>query len=192
MPLHQTKNDLVGVSATGAETLRIQEDGTIVGSSATISGAVTVTGAATVGELDVNGHADIDFASVGGGTGGALVLEKTALVGGGAQTPSSLVTLQGFLYNGAAGGAVNLTLPDVTDIVTVAGVLGHTPLAPGSTLGDSLINVTDANNLTIVAGVGGTVVGNAVVNNGTVILRTVITQVNPAQTALHMVIAPAP
>lgn len=87
---------------------------------------------------------------------------------GGVATVSASQLVGGYVYNGAAGGAVALNLPTVAQITTALGanILPPTGSRVGFTWGvPLLVSVSDANNLTLTPGTGLTVVGAAAVNN---------------------------
>lgn len=96
---------------------------------------------------------------------------------GGADTISASELLAGYHYDGAAGGAVALTLPNVADLQAALLARGIASEA-GMSLPLCTVNVTDANNLTVTAGTGGTVVGTAAVNNTAAAVQVVFTAAN--------------
>jgi len=88
----------------------------------------------------------------------------------GAATVSANQLVGGYVYNANAGAAVALTLPTVAQITTALGanVLPPEGFRVGFTWGvPLLVNVGDANNLTLTPGTGLTIVGAAAVNNTT-------------------------
>jgi len=83
---------------------------------------------------------------------------------GGAQTITAAELISGYMYNGAAGADVALTLPGA-DAVQTALLADGIVTAAGYKLPSISINVTDAFNLTVTAGTGETVIGPSINNN---------------------------
>jgi len=93
------------------------------------------------------------------------VVQGTYDAAGGAQSVSAAELLGGYVYNGAAGGGVALTLPAVADVIAALAAKDITAAA-GMRLPSMVIRVSDANNLTVTGNTGTTVVaqGDAVLN----------------------------
>jgi len=102
------------------------------------------------------------------------IADMTVNAAGGLAVLTADDLIQGYHYIGAAGGAVALTMPDTADVVNALVAAGVTPVA-GTILPLTIVQNTDANNLTITAGANGTVVGTAVVASNTAQIRTVFT-----------------
>ena len=112
---------------------------------------------------------------VGEATDGAYVHQGYTIdVAGGVQTMSAAEMCNGYYYKGAAGGGVALTTAAAADIQTYLAARGITTAA-GMCLPDVLIDVSDANALTVTAGAGFTVLGSAAVNNVGAVCKVIFT-----------------
>ena len=119
----------------------------------TAGARLITTGSATAGL-----SANVIYSSTG------HVQNRVIEVGGGADSVTAAQILQGYSYHGiAGGGAATLTMPDAADINTLLIARGITPAA-GDSLPVMYVTVTDANDLTVTAGAGGTVTGTAAIN----------------------------
>lgn len=116
------------------------------------------------------------------------VHEYTRNATGGAATLTAAQLIDGYVYDGAAGGSVALTLPDKADVLAEYQARGMTPAA-GWVLPDLVANVTDANALTLTAGTGGAVDGTVAVNDGCGIFKVVLTGTDGAYIAYGAVSA---
>jgi len=98
------------------------------------------------------------------------VLPATYNSAGGAAAPKAYEIVSGYVYIGAAGAAVNLTLPATAALISALDAKNILPPA-GSRAGyvfpyRMLVLVTDTNALTVTAGdVNTTIGGGAAVNN---------------------------
>ncbi|MBU0706635.1 DUF4097 domain-containing protein [Patescibacteria group bacterium] len=172
-----------GVTTVNGDFSTTNGDFTSTNGEVTVSGNITAqTGRieATMGDVTANRKVE------GGYVHGlaAIVGEGTYTPLGGAYTPTTADFVGGFVYHGAAGGAVALNLPDIADVQTALAAATITTIR-GTILPLSAVVVTDANNLTITAGLGGAMLGNAVVNNRTAFIMTMFTNTN---TAVHIVV----
>jgi hypothetical protein len=131
----------------------------------------------TVGELNVPGNADVSGSlNVNGGiTGSALIGTGTLNTAGGAAVISAAQLLGGYSYAGAAGGAVALTLPDAASVQAALAAVGVTSAAGTRLVNPISIDVSDANDLTVTAGAGVTVLGTAAVNNTSAVVHITFT-----------------
>lgn len=117
--------------------------------------------------------------------GASLPLEDTPtlsayVTAGGAQVITATQLVDGYCYNGAAGGAQTLTLPSAILVADVLIGRGITPTL-GMSLQPVIIDDTDAgaNALTVTAGANFTVVGGpaGIVDNQTAIVYCFFTDV---------------
>lgn len=135
---------------------------------------------------DASGNGHIEMRKVCLHSAPNLILNETVDTSGGAQTVSVSEFLQGYYYVGAAGGGVALTLPDKADIAAALTAQGIS--APsGYRLPPLVIDVSDANALTVTAGTGGTVLGTAAVNNTCAVVHSVFTSDDCDYTAVSVV-----
>ena len=98
----------------------------------------------------------------------------TIVTAGGIQAVSATQLVNGYVYNGAAGGATTLTLPTAALVQTYLATLGITSAA-GLRLPDISVRVSDANPLTVTGAAGTTVVGTVAVNAKTAVCKVVFT-----------------
>jgi len=117
---------------------------------------------------------------------GSTSLQGTYNAAGGAATLTAAQLLSGYTYVGAAGGGVALTLPGAAATAAALLVKGITAAA-GLRLPPILIEVTDANALTVTAAAAAdeTVHGTAAVNNITAAVYYVF---SGAATAVALVV----
>mgnify|MGYP006906343768 FL=1 len=111
--------------------------------------------------------------------GGSITQGTTVETGGGAKTITAAQIINGYAYVGVAGSSVALTLPGADAIQTALAAMGITSAA-GTRLPPLIVEVTDANDLTVTAGTGETVHGTAAVNNKTAIIHYIFTGADSA------------
>lgn len=181
----QYLTDQLRVINGNIEQFRLDANGDIVqAGNTTRTGTLVQSGGVNLGGQIVGSNNTSIFT----GNGTAHNYDDYYTTGGG-YSPSANQVCKGFIYNGAAGGAVVLQLPTAIQLVSQATTnFGTGPIGGAGAyfaLPMSVINVTDANNLTITAGVGGTVLGTAIVNNESALLFTFF---NSGNTTIHVVI----
>lgn len=138
------------------------------------------------GAVGINSLVEDAAITVGGSTATNVILASTVVVGngltttgtvdttGGAQTITADELIRGYTYTAAAGGAVALTLPGA-DAVQAELATRNITSAAGMRLPPIIIDVSDANNLTVTAGTGETILGSPVVNNTCAVAHYVFT-----------------
>ena len=107
-------------------------------------------------------------------SGGSIIQGTTVETGGTGASITAAQIIHGYAYVGAAGGSVALTLPGADAIQTALSNIGITSAA-GTRLPPLIVEVTDANDLTVTAGTGETVHGTAAINNKTAIIHYIFT-----------------
>ena len=106
--------------------------------------------------------------------GGTVTQGTVVDTSDGAQNISAAELINGYMYLGAAGGGVALTFPGADAVKTALAAMGISTAA-GTRLPPVIVEVTDANNLTVTAGTDETVHGTAAINNGTATIHYVYT-----------------
>ena len=107
---------------------------------------------------------------------------------GGADSPSAANLVNGYMYNGAAGGSGSpaLTFPGATAVQSALSSIGITSAA-GTKLPTIYVRVTDANNLTVTANTAATetIVGTEAINNTTKRIDYVFTGTDTADIIIY-------
>lgn len=153
--------EFTGNTVSTRDAVSISADALTTGSSLKITAAANKMG------INVD-------AGVSRFNGGSITQGTTVETGGGAKTITASQIINGYAYIGAAGGSVDLTLPGADAIQTALANMGITSAA-GTRLPPLIVEVTDANGLTLKPETGETVHGTAIINNKTAIIHYIFT-----------------
>ena len=194
----KTAGGLVNIAQTGVSTnqtdptLTVSTTATTQGAVASFTGnsltssdavVISATNLTTKSALIVTAAPNKMAINVNDGVsrfnGGSITQGTTVETGGGAKTITAAQIINGYAYVGAAGSSVALTLPGADAIQTALAAMGITSAA-GTRLPPLIVEVTDANDLTVTAGTGETVHGTAAVNNKTAIIHYIFTGADSA------------
>jgi hypothetical protein len=162
-----TTHASAGIASFTGNALTVGDAVNISSTALTTGSSLKITAAANKMGINVN-------AGVSRFNGGSITQGTTVETGGGADTITAAQIINGYAYVGAAGGSVALTLPGADAIQTALTAMGITSAA-GTRLPPLIVEVTDANALTVTAGTGETVHGTAAVNNKTAIIHYIFT-----------------
>ena len=150
-----------GVASFTGDALTTSDAVNISATSLTTGSALKITGTTNKSALHVaNGNAYVKS--------GITTQLSTVYTTGGSNSPNGANLVNGYMYNGAAGGGGSpaLTFPGATAVQTALNDIGITSAA-GTKLPTIYVRVTDANDLTVTPQVTETVIGTATINNET-------------------------